>query len=354
MIRSGISWYCSSNDVEDVTSANQVYNQYCSAARGEIKVAVSNSVADATPTGIAATGAGATSGPKQTGASNGSGGGRGDGSGGANQPTNGGGSNVTKDANANPNKTAIIAGAAIGVIGGLGIIGLAIVLIMRNAKKKRQNKPESLHTLNNDGTGMNAFDKPELAGRPVTSHSVAPPGSPSPSMMKYGASPIANTVSPVSAHTSAFPPPGTPELSGQNPYPPMPQYGNALPHKAELQGQMYNANGQFPSHHAELQGGQQYANVPPPNRAEMYAGNSPAPQRPELYGQMYPGRIPQQGPYGQPVHEFPGNQPAYQADARPAPQRAELQGMGWQSGPVAAQYAELDGGYSRRMEPHAR
>jgi len=226
------------------------------------------------------------------------------------------------------------------VVVGLSLIGIVVFFVMRNARRKRNAGPAPIVPLNNDTAG--GFNgKAELAGIPLTAAAVPPP-SPSPSTMKLnGHSPITHSVSPVSAHSSAYPPPGTPELHG---HPPVPQFSGHFPppDRPELQGQMYKPNGALHAHHAELPSQYGHANAPP--------------NRPELYGQAYstPMAAPTPPYGGQRVHEFPGHHAVYQADSRPVPQRAELQGMGWQSGPVQHSYAELDGGYARGPEPHAR
>jgi len=211
---------------------------------------------------------------------------------------------------------------------------------MRNARKRRNAQPPPIPL--SDGSPGAFGGKAELAGAAVMG--AVPPPSPSPSTMKLnGHSPAPYSISPVSAHSSAYPPPATPELQGH--HPPMPQFNSHFPppDRPELQGQTYKPNGALPAHHAELPGPYGHA-APPPNRPELYgqAYSAPtAPRPPHAYG-------------GQPVHEFPGHHAVYQADSRPVPQRAELQGMTWQSGPVQHSYAELDGGYGRGMEPHAR
>jgi hypothetical protein len=213
-------------------------------------------------------------------------------------------------------------------------------------KRAARAGPAAIHPAGGDSS-HELTGKPELAGNPITgAAAAAPPPSPSPSVMKPGHSPIVNSVSPVSQHSSMYPPPGTPELQG-NSHPPMPQWNNAFPpppNRPELQGQMYNPNGNMPPKHAELQG-QMYGNAPPPNRPELYGQSYSAPPPPQP--------PPPQGYYGQAVHEFPGQSAVHQADSRPVPPRAELQGgMSWQSGPVSS-YAELDGGYGGGIG-HAR
>ncbi len=253
---------------------------------------------------------------------------------------------------------------------------------MRNARRKRNAGPAPIQLLDSEAPSS----KPELAGTPITGPAAAAaaaamrPHSPSPSMIKHGHSPIMSSVSPVSAHSSAYPPPGTPELQGN--HPPMPQYSSAFPpsNHAELYGQqMHNAPGTAPPNHSELPGQMYNANssrpvqpeLPgqmynpngrlPPSHAELQGqmyGNVPLPNRPQLYGQTYGGQYPsqyQQGPYGQqmqPQQQQQQQQQMYQGNARPPPQRAEL--MGWQSGPVAHTYAELDGGHAVIQEPHAQ
>ncbi len=230
----------------------------------------------------------------------------------------------------------IIAGAAIAVVAGLAIIGGIVYFVMRNARKQRNAQQLPSQPFNSQAPD-DFNGKAELAGNPISAAAIPPP-SPSPSMMKYGGSTRVNTVSPISTHASAYPPP-TQELGGQDKIPPVPQFNSAFPppSRPELQGRVYGGNATLPPNHVELQGQNMYNNVPQ-NRPEMYTYNQAS----------------QQGTYGQQPHGFATQQQVYQADSRPVqPQRAELQGMGYHSGPVQ-EYAELDGGYGRSMEPHAR
>lgn len=256
--------------------------------------------------------------------------------------------------------TAVIAGAVVGVVAGLGLLGLAAFFVWRHARKSQNRPPGSSefqqldnlgpgggHGNNNNSISTNHGGGPngpgELAGTAIgegpamlsaeNAHGPygasvkppLPPPSPSLSVSKYNAmgvvspqSPPPHSISPASAQHQGY---GYP-------------YG-APPPQAELPGQMYSPNGvayspsgTAPSY-SELQGQQTY-----PTQQQ----HSPPPQA-ELYGgQVYAGQS-----YGAP----PQCQPIYQADSTPieSPNQTTPSpgGMTYHSGPVPQSYSELDG-----------
>ncbi|KAI0378944.1 hypothetical protein F5Y04DRAFT_260694 [Hypomontagnella monticulosa] len=259
IVSSDVKYSCDSTATEDVSSAMQVFDLYCSAAK-----------ALATPAGItesvsqtAATEKSESSGPKETGTSGGSGGSKtSQGSAGSKESDNAGSSGNAVNATSGPN-TATIIGAVVGVVGGLAIIGLVAFFLWKRSRKN-QAAP---HPAVAEFSG-----KPELDGAVAAP---SPAASPNPSAMKGSADTRVDNVSPVTAHSV---PHNTSELSGYPLAPPSPQ---------------------------------------------------------EAYGRPVV-----------PVHEVPGQHypDIHEAHGQP---KAELQGMSWQSGPVAG-YHEMDGGYRRQ------
>ncbi|RWA13652.1 hypothetical protein EKO27_g1444 [Xylaria grammica] len=219
LITSDARYYCSSA-ADDISSALDVWNLYCSAAKGL-----------ATPSGITETVSEATSAPQS----------RSSGAHETSQPGSGSGNDAnTTDADSNGatsestmSNTGVIAGAVVGAVGGTALIALVAFLLYRR-KKKAQQAAAAVPTASD-------IIKPEL-----DSTSIAPPptGSPSPSTTEKrmdGVSPV----SPVSSPYAPPPmpelhnqPPATPELHGRETQPP-PQTA----HEAYSQ-QIYEAHGQ--------------------------------------------------------------------------------------------------------------
>ncbi|KAK1767659.1 hypothetical protein QBC33DRAFT_52559 [Phialemonium atrogriseum] len=335
-ITSNVKYSCDSTASEDVSSAIEVFDFYCSAARAEVTAAgVTESIADNYPTAASGNSAG-SGGAKPTGSGSGSGGG------GSAGNSNGGGSKGGSN-------SGTIAGAVIGVVGGIALIAAIVLCLKRRAHKKSDEDAVAAAAAATGaaeaGAGAAAFagpynpnfppnaGKPELGGSMVSG--MPPPASPSPSTLKVAGTNRTDNVSPVSAHTGGWAAPNRPELYGQGQaYPPMPN--NA----AELQ---------VPA-----------GAYPPPNRPELMGqapGYPPSPNRPELMGQQAPpqyngyhgGQAPPQEAYGQQIYEVPGQpRPVYEAPSQPvvSPGQPPAPGMGWQAGPVA-NYHELDGNHGQ-------
>jgi hypothetical protein len=360
-----VKYYCDSTAIEDIASAIGVFDFYCSAARADVTaIGITESIAQAYPTASAGNlGGGGGGGAKPTTTDKATGTDRSSSTAGA---ANGGGS---ADGNGGP-KTAVIAGVIAGVVVALIGVGALIWFLVKQSRKKQADAAALAATnanLQNQGPDYNG--KPELAGNPIN-----PPHSPSPSMLKAHAGNRVETISPVSAHGSAWtPPPSKAELHGQGaPYPPMP------PNAAELAGQGQQGSLYMPPNRPELMGAPGYPM--PPHRPELMgqqpAGYPTSPNRPELMGQQdypqgyqqgqgYPMRAQEyngynngqqyhQEAYGQPVYEFPGQtgpyqQPVHEAHSRPVTGHGQQQHQqqshhdGWGPGPMA----ELDGRYGQ-------
>ncbi|KAI0533423.1 hypothetical protein GGR58DRAFT_521577 [Xylaria digitata] len=215
LITSDARYYCSSA-ADDISSALDVWNLYCSAAKDLT-----------TPAGITETVSEATSSP-QTRTS------------GAHQTTQPGSGNGASDSNGTSettmSNTAVIAGAVVGAVVGTALIAVIAFLLYRR-KKKAQQAAAAAPTASDNV-------KPEL-----DSTSIAPPptGSPSPSMAKNRM----DDISPVSAVSSPYAPPLMPELHNQPPPTPelhgreavSPQSPQQTAHEAYSQ-QVYEAHGQ--------------------------------------------------------------------------------------------------------------
>ncbi|TGJ79497.1 hypothetical protein E0Z10_g9261 [Xylaria hypoxylon] len=211
LITSDARYYCSSA-ADDISSALDVWNIYCSAAKGLT-----------TPAGITETISEANS-PSQTRTSS------------AHKTTQGGSGNTTSNTTTSENimsNTGVIAGAVVGAVGGTALIAAVAFLLYRRKKKAQQAA----------ATAPSGLDdvKPELDS---TSIPPRPTGSPSPSMMKNRM----DDISPVSAVSSPYAPPPMPELHNQAP--PTPelhgreaQFQQRTAHEAYSQ-QVYEAPGQ--------------------------------------------------------------------------------------------------------------
>ncbi|KAL1891700.1 hypothetical protein Sste5346_007449 [Sporothrix stenoceras] len=374
-ITSNIQWDCTAGDTADISSALNIFNLYCSAANNKAVVSgITTSVSQTLPFGIGGGGSGETgTGNKATathgttkatgtGAAGGSSGGSTtDGSGGSSSgDSNSDGNGNSQTTEGSKSNTGIIAGAVVGVVVGLGLLGLAAFFVWRHARKS-QHRPsgssefQQLDNLGPGGHGNNNNSistnhggpngPGELAGTAIGAGPAMlsaenahgpygasvkpplPPPSPSLSVNKYNAVGVVSPQSPPPHSIS----PASAQHQQQQGYG---SYGAAPPQQAELPGQMYSSNGAYspagtaPSY-SELQGQQTF----PPQQQ-----HSPPPQA-ELYGgQVYAGQA-----YGAP----PQGQPIYQADSTPieSPNRTTPSpgGMTYHSGPVLQSYSELDG-----------
>ncbi|KAI1777156.1 hypothetical protein F4818DRAFT_409404 [Hypoxylon cercidicola] len=281
-LSSDVKYYCDSTATEDVSSALQVFDLYCSAAKGLV-----------TPAGITesveqtiATGSSGVSGPKETGVIGGSGSSS---SSSTEEPTESGGSVVNLTSRSN---IGTIVGAVIG-----GVAGLAVICFVAFFFWKRSGRNQGHGQTESPSTGPETAGKPELDG---TGAGLA--GGISPSTLKAQTVSRVDNVSPVSAFSS----PNTSELQGQNTHPPVPQVPEL--HAQNLQGQGQSA----------------------------YSS--------QIQNQQIPYAL--QEAHGQQIYEASGeNQPqVYEAHGQP---RSELQGVSWQSGPVAPFY-EMDGSHRGR------
>ncbi|KAK3401953.1 hypothetical protein B0T20DRAFT_127111 [Sordaria brevicollis] len=357
-ITASVKYSCGSTATDDISSAMAVLDIYCSAANNKLQAnGVTASVSQAEPTATAQSGSRANGGPQATGGS-------GSGSGSDSNSNDGSSGNDSGNGSGNTGKksnTAVIAGAVVGVLVGLGIIAALLFFFIRKSKQRKAAEQA------NAANGINDFvaggGKPELAGNPVVggAAAVVPPSPPSrsTSVLKDGAR--VDSVSPVSAGAGGFAaPPLTAELQGQGPPHPLNSnelHGQGAPRPfngAELQGQ----GPPHPLNSTELYG-QTPAYPPMPNTAEMHApygvaqnpsqplAQHPSPVSPmmnnasELQGQgaIYPGpnRQELQG-QGSPPQFMPNRYEMGMGQQRPA----ELQPTSWQSGPVPG-YHEMDG-----------
>ncbi|KAI1164386.1 hypothetical protein F5B18DRAFT_615314 [Nemania serpens] len=238
-ITSDVRYYCSSN-AADISSALDVWDLYCSAAKGLTTPAgITETVSQASSTSDSQT---RSKGAQQTGKV---------GSGGNNNDTN---VPVTETPMSN---TAVIAGAVVGSVVVTALIALVAFLLYRRSKKAQAKAPEP--TTSDDV-------KPELDSTPIVPR---PSGSPSPSMMKDR---MENT-SPISAMSSPYAPPPMPELHNQGPRTPeLPGQGAVSPRTPnEAYGQQIHEAQGYPM--SELQG-MGWQSGPVPHAYEMDAGNS--------------------------------------------------------------------------------
>lgn len=350
-----------------------MYDYYCSAAAAKVTAAgVTNSVdqtypATLSPGGPKQTGGGGGGSGGGSGGSNGNGntaggtGGSGNGSGGGSGSggTNGNGASGSNQGGDNSKSngpgTAVIAGAVVGVVGGLAVLGAIIFFIVKAVRKNRQDSlplPGSAHGGDHPPVPLVPFGgKSELHSDSLAA--AHPPPSPSPSTLKPGATPArVDNISPISSNATAFtPPPNQSELSGQPAlYPPMPNRPELLGHAAATATspntpELYGQGAQHPPR-PELQGqhGPMYpAQQQSPSMSELQGQyHNGTPNRPELAGQF--GYLPPQ----QQNHQYPaqmqGYQQPYQAGTPPPP-GGGAHGYGqqgtWQSGPVP-EYHEMD------------
>lgn len=235
-----------------------------------------------------ATGSSGASGAKETGVTGGSGS---SGSGSTDEPKESGASvaEITSKSN-----VGLIVGVVIG-----GVAGIAVICFIAFFFRKRSQRNQDHGQAASSSTGPDIAGKPELDG---TGAGLA--GDISPSTLKTQAASRIDNVSPISAYSS----PNTSELQGQDTRPLQP----SVPQVPELYAQ-------------NLQGQEQSAYSP-------HTQSQPTPHAP-------------QEACGQQIHEASGqHQPqVYEAHGQP---RSELQGVSWQSGPVAPFY-EMDGAHRK-------
>ncbi|OTA80854.1 hypothetical protein M434DRAFT_37767 [Hypoxylon sp. CO27-5] len=212
-ISSDVKYSCDSTATEDISSALNVFELYCSAAK-----------ALTTPAGVtesvqqtSAIGHSGTSGPEETGVTGGSGGVEGP----VESGSNNGGSGVDLT---NRSNIGTIVGAVVGVAAGLAIAGLVAFFLWRRARLNR-GREETVLPPTTEYSG-----KPELDGAVAAPTSAASPDS---SMLKDQGITRDDNVSPVSAYSS----PNASELQGQGAYPAPPP----IPQMPELHDQNQSA-----------------------------------------------------------------------------------------------------------------
>ncbi|OTA61537.1 hypothetical protein K449DRAFT_331034, partial [Hypoxylon sp. EC38] len=197
-ISSDVKYSCDSTATEDISSALNVFELYCSAAK-----------ALTTPAGVTESGkstaslcSGGVEGPVESGSNNG-----------------GSGVDLTNRSN-----IGTIVGAVVGVAAGLAIAGLVAFFLWRRARLNR-GREETVLPPTTEYSG-----KPELDGAVATPASAASPDS---SMLKDQGIRRDDNVSPVSAYSS----PNASELQGQGAYPAPPP----IPQMPELHDQNQSA-----------------------------------------------------------------------------------------------------------------
>ncbi|KAI1141685.1 hypothetical protein F5Y05DRAFT_270269 [Hypoxylon sp. FL0543] len=216
-INSDVKYSCDSTATEDISSALDVFELYCSAAKG---LATPAGVTESVQQTIAPTHSG-TSGPKETGGSGGSGGVDSSTGSGA---SNTGGSSVDSKTGSGSNVGTIV-GAVVGVLVVLAILGLvAFFLWRRRARLNRDHEQTGLPTT------AEFASKPELDGAVATSASAASPDS---DTANAHVATRVDSVSPVSTQAS----PNALELPGHSAYPPPPP----IPQMSELHEQDQSA-----------------------------------------------------------------------------------------------------------------
>ncbi|KAI1768619.1 hypothetical protein GGR53DRAFT_517776 [Hypoxylon sp. FL1150] len=258
-------YYCNSTASEDVSSALEVFDLYCSAVKGMV-----------TPAGIielvvqtVATGSNGVSGPKETGTTGGSGSSSSSSGSSSSEDSTGSGGSVA-DLSGKSN-IGMIVGVVIGGIAVLAIICFIIFFFWRISQRNQGHDQTAPPPTEPEVTGKTELDATG-AGWLVSR---------------------VDNVSPISAYSSS----NTSELQGQNTHPlqpPFPQMPELYAHN--LQGQGQNA---YPSH---LQDQQTSYATQEAHSHQIY----------EAAGQRQPQ--------------------VYEAHGQP---RSELQGVSWQSGPVA-------------------
>ncbi|RYP88158.1 hypothetical protein DL770_004663 [Monosporascus sp. CRB-9-2] len=245
VITSDVQYWCESTATEDISSALQVFDYYCSAARAEVSPQGVTDIETAPPT--AEIGNTIFSGPTQTSESGFDNWGFEDPSGESSGESSGGRPNGRPAAS----NTGAIVGAVVGAAVGLALIGAGAFFLWRRSRKAKGAVAANgdVHT----GTG-----KPELDGTVVAVAPVSPPNfSPSPSGSKAQHPPRTDNVSPVSTAQKASEHARSPatqasELHAQSPAPQMSElHGqNTLP--PQTVNAYYPASGQ-PVHEAPVQ-----------------------------------------------------------------------------------------------------
>ncbi|KAI0449209.1 hypothetical protein F5B21DRAFT_520558 [Xylaria acuta] len=224
-ITSDVRYYCNSA-ADDISSALDVWDLYCSAAKGLTTPAgITESISNSQETSLPQT---RTSGAQLTGKPS--------------SAVNDNNNNGTMTGENTMSNTAVIAGAVVGAVVGTALIAVVAFLLYRRSKKAQQAAALA-PVVSDDG-------KAEL-----DSTSVAPPpaGSPSPSMMKYR---MENS-SPISAISSPYTPPPMPELHSQAPRTPELHGQEAISPRTPREAyseQVYEAPGQFRPQAAEAHG----------------------------------------------------------------------------------------------------
>ncbi|KAJ8120360.1 hypothetical protein ONZ43_g2915 [Nemania bipapillata] len=256
-ITSDARYYCSSR-AADISSALDVWDIYCSAAKGLT-----------TPAGVTETVSQVTTSPQTR-------------SNGAQQTTssssssgNGTSSNGTTTETTMTN-TAVIAGAVVGAVVGTALLAVVAFLLYRRSKKAQ--------------AAAQAATIPDPVKPELDSTSIAPPpaGSPSPSLMK---SRMENS-SPISAMSSPYAAPPMSELHNQPPRTPELQGHEAIspqtPNEAYSQ-QVYEAPGQYQHPVSEAHGqpmselqGMGWQSGPVPHAYEMDGSDGRNHMRPHV------------------------------------------------------------------------
>lgn len=310
-LTSNVKWYCDNTATDEVSSAMEVLDFYCSAAKGDVVATVSQSVAQTYPTAESRTNAGNTS-PSETGSTGSpgaseTGGGSSGGNGGdsntdgSQSNSNGGGSNnSSSNSNDGGMKPAIIAAVVLGVVVGLiAIAALAWFIRRKNLKAKAAAAAASPSTAPSQPPYQPYGGRPELVGSEANDSRVN----------------IANSASPHSIDH----PFGKPELLGAQVNELPPQQG----FRTELQGE-------------GIHGGYGMPYGQPPQEMAA-AGGYPGPyghqpQHPQPYGQPPPHQLQHQLSVTSARTATGAMEPS---PISPQYGHAPYQ-HGWQSGPVEA------------------
>ncbi|KAK7743721.1 hypothetical protein SLS62_010500 [Diatrype stigma] len=328
LITSSVKYSCDSTASEDISSAIEVFDYYCSAANALVTPAdITESV-----TQTARSGSTVLSGPTQTAEPTSDSGdfGIGGSGSGSSEPDNsvsgqsnpestsgspGNGDGVSSgEPNAQPTATniGVIVGAVVGVVGGLVLIGVMAFFIWHRSRKAKTQV-----LAGNAESGAGTAGKPELDSAALVSTTLSPSASPSPNALKTQPPSRVDNVSPISAHHAS-------ELNGQNPI-------QRQPHTSEL--------------HAQSPGPQLSG-----LHAQGAAGSSSPGPRSELSGQdailsAHPANS-LHSPGGHSAHEALGQQ-VYEA---PVQHPAVVHEMHAQPVPISQHY-EMDGGLPPSRAP---
>ncbi|RYP71180.1 hypothetical protein DL771_004980 [Monosporascus sp. 5C6A] len=295
VITSNVQRSCATTATEDISSALEVFDYYCSAAKAEVTPdGVTESVSPTAETGNTVfSGPTPTSEPSSGFGDNGSG----SGDSGSDRPgldnfdfgnpsgePSSGGPNGQRAAS----NTGAIVGAVVGAVVGLAFIAAGAFFIWRHSRKAKS-------AVNADGDLRTGTGKPELDGTVVAVGPVPPPtSSPSPSGWNKQPPSRTDNISPVSTQQK------TSELHAQSP---------------------------------ATQASELHAQSPGPQMSELHGQNGLPSQTANAY---FPASGPQQA-FGQPVYEAPVQHPTQVHEMHGQPDTS------WQSGPIM-QYHEMDGG----------